>query len=930
MTDNVWPYPGARWWKFDFHTHTPASKDTIAWQSAIGTPDEITPEQWLLKYMAEEIDCVAVTDHNSGAWIERLKTAYAQMKQHPPAGFRELTLFPGVEISVQGGVHVLAIFDSGKTTSDIDTLLGNVGYSGTKGDSDAVTSKGIAEVIRAVVAAGAVAIPAHADQEKGLLQCEPESTQSALDANTVRQAVEVEGLLAVEWRDRANKWPQHVARAASRLAHVLGSDCHNFQGEAIPGSRYTWVKMAIPTLEGLRLALLDGNGASIRRSDDEGVFDPFRVPAHVVTAIEIDTARYMGNGKPARIECSPFFNAIVGGRGTGKSTVVHALRLAARRNTELETLEKTSEPLARFNDFCKPAQGRDDRGALRGETEIRVEWQHDETRLRLRWRPDGQADAVETWQDGQWRATSSQDVNAARFPLRIFSQGQIAAMAGGGRQALLSFIDEAANVEPLRQDFEEARRVFFTLRARLRELDGKLAGKAEMERKLEEVTKKLTALSQTDQAAVLRAFALSQNQKREVRTLFEQLRDGAARIRELAGEISLDDWPEQYFSEPQDADILVWRTEADALIGRAQEGLQKQADALIAAIAAMKNDARFTGWLAHVQKAQATHDALQKQLAAQGVSDPQAFARLTQEKQQLEMQHKALQKMQGDRHALAEQIEAQQKLLDQKRENITQARQSFIQKTLAENPHVRINVAPFGFDAEKIEHELRELLDDDDHFADDFLRRDENGAPSGGMAFDIANADDSLKESVIHAVKEQLLNVDEHERFGGRFRNYLQRKHEKPEFADHILAWFPEDDLRIEYQREKKWVSISEGSQGQRSAALLAFLLAFGEEPMILDQPEDDLDNHLIYDLIVRQIRENKLRRQLIIVTHNPNVVVNGDAELVHVMEFGQGQCFVKQSGALQETAVRDEVCRVMEGGREAFSRRWKRLGTEV
>ena len=55
-----WPYPGARWWKFDFHTHTPASKDTGAWQAAIGTPVELTPQKWLLKYMAAGIDCVPV------------------------------------------------------------------------------------------------------------------------------------------------------------------------------------------------------------------------------------------------------------------------------------------------------------------------------------------------------------------------------------------------------------------------------------------------------------------------------------------------------------------------------------------------------------------------------------------------------------------------------------------------------------------------------------------------------------------------------------------------------------------------------------------------------------------------------------------------------------------------------------------------------
>jgi ABC-type glutathione transport system ATPase component len=196
------------------------------------------------------------------------------------------------------------------------------------------------------------------------------------------------------------------------------------------------------------------------------------------------------------------------------------------------------------------------------------------------------------------------------------------------------------------------------------------------------------------------------------------------------------------------------------------------------------------------------------------------------------------------------------------------------------------------------------------------------------MAFDLAQADEAGRGSALDAVKQRLLKIDS--TLGGRFRNYLQRQHEKPEFADRVLAWYPEDDLRIEYQRVGQWTSIDQGSQGQRSAALLAFLLAFGEEPIVLDQPEDDLDNHLIYDLIVRQIRENKLRRQLLIVTHNPNVVVNGDAELVHVMDFGRGQCYVQQSGALQEAPVRREVCRVMEGGHEAFSRRWKRLGTEV
>ena len=72
-------YPGARWWKFDFHTHTPASKD---WK---GTKAE-SAQTWLLRCMAAELDAVVITDHNSGAWIDRLKEAYGDMKAAVDAG----------------------------------------------------------------------------------------------------------------------------------------------------------------------------------------------------------------------------------------------------------------------------------------------------------------------------------------------------------------------------------------------------------------------------------------------------------------------------------------------------------------------------------------------------------------------------------------------------------------------------------------------------------------------------------------------------------------------------------------------------------------------------------------------------------------------------------------------------------------------------
>jgi len=153
-----------------------------------------------------------------------------------------------------------------------------------------------------------------------------------------------------------------------------------------------------------------------------------------------------------------------------------------------------------------------------------------------------------------------------------------------------------------------------------------------------------------------------------------------------------------------------------------------------------------------------------------------------------------------------------------------------------------------------------------------------------------------------------------------------------PEQIDRIELWQPADSVAVKYRRPDRrgWSPIEGGSPGQQAAALLALILAHGDEPLILDQPEDDLDNRLVYDLVVQQIRTTKMSRQVIVVTHNPNIVVNGDAEAVIEMDFRKGQCMVvdKGTGCLQDQGTRDTICRVMEGGVKAFEARHRRLLT--
>ena len=735
-----WPYPGSRWWKFDFHTHTPASADTTWAKNKL----TLSPEDWLRKYMQAGVDCVAVTDHNSGAWIDALKSAYRKMEQQadagtPPEGFRKLTLFPGVEISVNGGFHLLAIFDPSATANKVTKLLGAVDYRGPPGGSDAVTQKSAAEVAQAVLEAGDIPIPAHADGPKGLLEVRDGTKKTVLDANTVRQFMAVDGLLAVEWVDVNRPPPECVQTQFEKLAHVLGSDCHNFRGDVAPGSRYTWIKMAQPTLEGLRLALLDGNGFSVRRSDEQGAFEPFQTPAQFVVGIDVESARFMGNGTPERLEFTPYYNALIGGRGTGKSTLVHALRLAYRRNEELKRLGDNTEPYRQFKSFAEPAKGRDGGGALRDDTEIEVELMRDSVPHRLRWRQDGQGRVVEEQgADGEWRGSPSQEVASGRFPIRLFAQGQIAAMAGEGRRTLLDVIDEAAQAGGLKRDLEEKKRTWLSQRTKLRELDGLLAGRLELERRLADLERKLAKLAQSRHAEVLRAHERALRQGRELEITLEQLQKEAPdRIDTLAQDLLLDDWPGGTFDPATNQDLIAWRTDAEQALDEARKALEGAARTLREKAETLAADGRLAAWRQRADKVQAAYRALQAALAEQGVADPRAFERLAQERQQIAGQLQKLARLQEDRKSLASEIEAQWTRVLKARKGITQQRKEFLQDALVDNEYVRMEVIAFGFEARSIERELRELLEcPDDRFEHDILRID-RGKPKAGLAFEL-------------------------------------------------------------------------------------------------------------------------------------------------------------------------------------------------
>ncbi len=141
-------------------------------------------------------------------------------------------------------------------------------------------------------------------------------------------------------------------------------------------------------------------------------------------------------------------------------------------------------------------------------------------------------------------------------------------------------------------------------------------------------------------------------------------------------------------------------------------------------------------------------------------------------------------------------------------------------------------------------------------------------------------------------------------------------------------------ELEVVDLHDKPTVKLRDGEQykesaqlstGQKCTTILPILLLESERPLLIDQPEDNLDNAFIFETVVRSIRAVKGRRQLIFVTHNPNIPVLGDAGRVFCLHSSGRSAVVVGAGAVDEVA--DHIIDVLEGGREAFEARRKRYG---
>lgn len=165
--------------------------------------------------------------------------------------------------------------------------------------------------------------------------------------------------------------------------------------------------------------------------------------------------------------------------------------------------------------------------------------------------------------------------------------------------------------------------------------------------------------------------------------------------------------------------------------------------------------------------------------------------------------------------------------------------------------------------------------------------------------------------------------------FGEGGLDYFQKIENKEEVAMYLEEFLPSLTSHLLWRPDssRDFKLLKECSIGERGTALLSIILITGREPLIIDQPEDDLDHFYLYKTLTPIIKEVKKRRQLIFATHDANIVVNGDAELILITTTDDGKFGDVIPTSIENLDNRDLVMKVLEGGRDAFKKRKDKYG---
>lgn len=833
----------------------------------------------------EGVRVVGITDHFRSSTARGLADLLTAAGVH---------VFPGFEASSSEGVHLLCLFPPGTFFEEMERIIGRCGVSSLGVDSP-LSDKGCNQLLELIADLGGVTIAAHVCSANGLL--------TTLRGQSAIRAWRSEHLLAAALPAAAKEAPEAYRnvilnrdpnyRRVRPPAIINASDINDPAGLSST-SATTWIKMSGVSIEGLRQAFLDSESRVRLNSDDP--------PALHTELIAASWDGGLLDGQGLRFNES--LNVLIGGRGAGKSTLIESLRYAfdlppkgdeARRTHDsmmkgllgqgasISVLVRSPHPspqhyLIQRNYGAKP-RVRDHNGdLLDGVTpgailgNVEVYGQHEISELTRH--PAKLAELLRRFTEP---ATDGSADKAAITTSMAQSRSQITSEA-----------EEIGRIE-------EALAALPTLRERLRRFAA-----AGLDEKLKEKTLIDAEGRVFDGADVL----------------VDQVRQLAATVRasEIAGTPILG---EEEKAELPNAAILSGLNDIQSMLAARLDRATRYIGFAAESASAAVQDV-MTRWQPQREDAEQNYERILRELKAEGhdgseyVSIKDQVERLRPKEAERGMRMERWSSLLKDRRELLARWEdakaADFRTLQRAARRVSQRLKDRVQVSVRRSRQLgQLEVILRKHVSGNINQALERLRTSTELNVSDFAEAIREGAMKLVVDYGFSQ---SAAEKIAQAGAALALEVEECE---------------IP--AEAVLQ------LNVGLERAPVWKELDDLSTGQKATAVLLLLLLESGAPLIVDQPEDDLDNRFIADSVVPAMRQEKRRRQFVFSSHNANIPVLGDAEqivgLTPIVEAGSAAVTIAPElcGSIDVPAVKELVKELLEGGQAAFEYRRQKYG---
>jgi PHP domain protein len=838
-----------------------------------------------------QIEIIAITDH----WC--VSSAATLIEQARSCG---ITALPGFEANSSDGVHILVIFPEHTPFDNINAAIALAG--GDPGQESGPGTKTTNAIIDEMTARGALAIPAHANAENtGLFKLKGQPLEKVIDnKNLTGIAVSLLDDNKFEEKEKKIFRRESPFNRTHKLAKIYADDISS-PHQLNKASGTTWLKITEPSLEAIKTAL---------KSPDTRIRlqEPQSLQIKSIDSISWDKGFFEGVTVPFNQELT----TIIGGRGTGKSTIIESIRYAL--NITPLTPQISEEHNSLIDAVIEPGTTITLKvtGGLASSKQYTVQ------------RTVGQR--LSEVYDTDGRATQFEP-NEIISGISIFSQHELSELSRHGDKLadmVLQLRGEDTSRFDLGQTIPELERNLRQLESTVHELD-KIDDRLSARDRLTEI---ITEYETSNHAKSIREQNKLRAHKERIQTTHDSLQeilgthssDANNTITTIKNRFltefavdKCDDTSLDALIHSQIKCINDYATRLSTLLSQQLSDFEEQAHEFLTRL-----DELEKRWDSSSQaKLSELEDSI-AQLQSKGID----IQRYNEAKRELS----ELSRIESDReqicHTLEDINEERHSLLVALAELSTQKVRTLKESATAINRKLKNLVIITVDESENIDLAL-DLIGDTISGRKDKIRRafESDNFTLSGFINDLRKAylenDDSglIQRGITDAQRSSLITQAQ----------YLIRRleHITPRISLSILLNTAEVGSTSNFKK------LTQLSKGQRATALLLILLADSDKPLVIDQPEDDLDNRFVYDGVVKQLRKLKGKRQIIASTHNANIPVLGDAELVLTLQASSNHADLDLDtvGSLDIVSVRKNIENILEGGAEAFSSRRRIYG---